>query len=314
SRTVAGKLSIEKQPVELAALVEGVVAGARPAAEAKGLTLESEIERAFPRLWADPNRVRQALQNLVSNAIKFTPSGGRVQVKLEHAGSVARVQVRDTGAGIARDVLPFVFERFRLGDTRSTRAQGGLGLGLPIAQYIVEQHEGTLRALSEGPGMGSLFILDLPLREPPGLPAMGPAGLLEQAPLGSLRVLLVDDHRETLHGLALGLKASGAEVTPVSSVREALLALPQVRPHVVVSDLAMPEQDGYALIDHIRRLPADAGGLVPAVAVSASAGPADRLRALRAGYQEHVAKPVELGRLVATIERLTSPRPKQRGV
>jgi signal transduction histidine kinase/CheY-like chemotaxis protein len=309
SRTVAGKLSIEKQPVELPALVEGVVAAARPAAEAKGVELAAEIDRSFHRLWADPNRIRQALANVVSNAIKFTPRGGRVDVTLEHAGSVARLRVRDTGAGIARDVLPFVFERFRLGDARSTRAQGGLGLGLTIAQYIVDQHEGTLRAQSEGPGQGSLFILDLPLREPPGLPAVPLLPPVMATPLGSLRVLLVDDHRETLQGLAAGLKASGAEVTPVSSVREALQALPEVRPHVVVSDLAMPGQDGFALIDHIRRLAPEAGGLVPAVAVSASASPADRVRALREGYQEHMAKPVELGRLVATIERLTSPRP-----
>jgi signal transduction histidine kinase/ActR/RegA family two-component response regulator len=303
SRTVAGKLSIEKQTTDLVAVVEGVVAAAAPAATAKGVRLEAEIDRSLERLWADPSRLRQAIGSLVSNAIKFTPGGGSVTVRLEHAGSVARLQVCDTGVGIASDVLPFIFERFRLGDTKSTRAQGGLGLGLAIAQYICEQHEGTLRATSDGPGRGSVFTLDLPLRPPPGQ-APVPSASADRAPLGSLRVLLVDDHRETLHGLAMGLTASGAEVTPVSSVREAMAALPRVRPDVIVSDLAMPEQDGYTLIAQVRRLTPEAGGLIPAVAVSASAGPADRLRALRSGYQEHVAKPVELSRLVATIERL----------
>jgi signal transduction histidine kinase/ActR/RegA family two-component response regulator len=311
SRTVAGKLSFEKQTTDLVAVVEDVVAAAAPEAAAKGVQLEANIERPLDRLWADPGRLRQALGNLVSNAIKFTPAGGTVGVRLEHAGSVARVQVTDTGAGIAADVLPYIFERFRLGDTKSTRAQGGLGIGLAIAQYISEQHEGTLRAASEGPGRGSVFTLDLPLRLPPGIAAPAREDESGRAPLAALRVLLVDDHQDMLHGLALGLAAHGAEVTPVSSVREALAALPRVRPHVVVSDLAMPEQDGYTLIDRIRHLAPEDGGLVPAVAVSASAGPADRRRALRSGYQEHVAKPVELSRLVATIERLAQSGPRE---
>ena len=309
SRTVAGKLSVDKQTTDLVAVVEDVVAAAAPQAAVKGVQLEADIERPFDRLWADPARLRQALGNLVSNAIKFTPGGGRVGVQLEHAGSVARLRVTDTGAGISPNVLPYIFERFRLGDTRSTRAQGGLGLGLPIAQHICEQHEGTLRAASEGPGRGSEFTLDLPLRQPPGIQAPARDAEAGRVPLASLRVLLVDDHQDMLHGLALGLEAHGATVTPVSSVREALAALPRVRPHVVVSDLAMPGQDGYSLIDQIRSLGPEEGGSVPAVAVSASAGPADRLRALRSGYQEHVAKPVELSRLVATIERLIQPAP-----
>jgi signal transduction histidine kinase/CheY-like chemotaxis protein len=298
SRTIAGKLSV-------------AIEASEATARAKGVRLESRIDRTLERSWGDPNRLRQAVGNLVSNAVKFTPAGGEITVSLERVGGLARIEVRDTGAGIAPELLPALFERFRLGDTRSTRAQGGLGLGLAIARYIAEQHEGNIRAASEGPGRGSVFTFDLPLKAPPGPgePAVVRAG---EGPLEGLRVLLVEDHLDTLHGLALGLGSGGAQVTPVSSVREALAALPQVRPDVVVSDLAMPDQDGFTLIDEIRKLPPEAGGLVPAVAVSASVGPSDRQRALDAGYHEHVAKPVEIGRLVETVGRLARSAAKDR--
>jgi signal transduction histidine kinase/CheY-like chemotaxis protein len=307
SRIVAGKLSIEKQITHLTPVVQGVVDAAGPVAKAKGIRLESDLANELDPLWADPNRLRQALSNLVFNAIKFTPNGGEVAVGLTRAGAAARIEVRDTGVGIARDLLPFIFERFRQGDTHSTRSHGGLGLGLTIAQYIAEQHEGRITADSGGAGQGAVFAFDLPLRPVPTRSVVV-RPLRGEAPaprsLQALRVLLVDDHDDTLRGLALSLSASGAEVTPVSSAREALQALPRVRPHVVVSDLAMPELDGYDLISEIRQLSADAGGEVPAVAVSAYASYDDRMRALRAGYQEHVPKPVEIAHLVATIARL----------
>ncbi len=309
SRIVAGKLSVEKQTTYLPAVVDGVLEAAGPVAQAKGVRLQSSLDRALDPLWADPNRLRQALSNLVLNAIKFTPQDGEVSVSLTRVGAIARIEVRDTGAGIARDLLPFIFERFRQGDTHSTRSHGGLGLGLTIAQYIADQHEGRISADSEGPGRGAVFTLDLPLRLPPSRDLAVPAVRGEAAEprsLCTLRVLLVDDHDDTLRGLTLGLSASGAEVTPVSSARDALEALPQVRPHVLVSDLAMPDKDGYALISEIRRLTPEAGGQVPAVAVSAYASYDDRLRALRAGYHEHMAKPVEIANLVATIARLAA--------
>jgi signal transduction histidine kinase/CheY-like chemotaxis protein len=309
SRIVAGKLSVEKQTTHLLAVVEGVVEAAGPVAQAKGVRLLASLERTLEPLWADPNRLRQALSNLVLNAIKFTPQDGEVEVSLQRVGGLARIEVRDTGAGIARDLLPFIFERFRQGDTHSTRSHGGLGLGLTIAQYIADQHEGRISADSEGAGRGAVFTFDLPLRPPPTRGIAAPtvrADAAEPRSLCALRVLLVDDHDDTLRGLTLGLSASGAEVTPVSSASDALAALPQVRPHVLVSDLAMPDKDGYALISEIRRLTPEAGGQVPAVAVSAYASYDDRLRALRAGYHEHVAKPVEIAHLVATIARLAS--------
>jgi signal transduction histidine kinase/CheY-like chemotaxis protein len=307
SRIVAGKLSVEKQTTHLVPVVEGLLEAAGPVAKAKGVLLRADLAHDLDPLWADPNRLRQALSNLVLNAIKFTPAGGEVTVSLRRQGALARIEVRDSGAGIARDLLPFIFERFRQGDTHSTRSHGGLGLGLTIAQYIAEQHEGRISADNQGAGQGAVFTFDLPLRPLPARstlarPAPGPAPV--SCSLDALRVLLVDDHDDTLRGLALSLSASGAEVTPVSSAREALLALPRVRPHVLVSDLAMPDQDGYDLISHIRSLAPEAGGEVPAVAVSAYASYDDRMRALRAGYQEHVAKPVEIAHLVATIARL----------
>jgi CheY-like chemotaxis protein len=277
-------------------------------AEAKRVRLEAGVDRGLERIWADPNRLRQALTNLVLNAVKFTPAGGEVGVRLQRVGVLARIEVRDTGVGIARDLLPFIFEPFRQGDTHSTRAHGGLGLGLALAQHVAEQHGGRIHAASAGPGQGSVFTIDLP-RCPPPAPVADPAADGRLAPprsLVSLRVLLVDDHEETLQGLALGLSANGAEVVPVSSAREAIAQFPRLRPHVLVSDLAMPEQDGYSLISEIRGLAAEAGGRIPAVAVSAYASPDDRQRALRAGYHEHVAKPVEIAQLVNTIARLAS--------
>ena len=308
SRIVAGKLSIEKQATDLPAIVDGVLGAAGPAAEAKNVRLQADVSHPPGLVWADPNRIRQALSNLVFNAIKFTGEGGTVRVCLARLGAKARLEVSDTGAGIASDLLPHIFERFRQGDAKSTRAHGGLGLGLAIVQYIAEQHEGTIRADSEGPGKGSVFTLDLPLRLPPGRSAAmlalpgGAAG--PERPLRHMRVLLVDDHADTLQGLASALAASGGEITAVSSAREALTALPRVHPHVIVSDLAMPDQDGYQLIRQVRGMAAEAGGLIPAVAVSAYASYDDRQRALRAGFQEHLAKPVEVAQLVATVVRL----------
>jgi signal transduction histidine kinase/ActR/RegA family two-component response regulator len=315
SGIAAGSLAIEKQSMTLAGLLESVVEAATPAAAVRGIRLESSIDGSLSAFWGDPGRLRQAIAGLVENAIKFSPDGGQVAVRLERREDRARLEIRDVGVGIPAEVLPLLFERFRRADTKSTRTHGGLGLGLAIAKYVVERHEGTIRAESEGDGKGSLFTIELLLRTPPGPSAAAGTQPRQKHALGTLRVLLVDDHDDTLRGLALGLAAEGADVTPVSSAREALAALPRVRPHVVVSDLAMPEKDGYTLITEIRQLGAEDGGRVPAVAVSAYASAEDRRRALRAGFQEHLAKPVQIGELVATLERLAhrdQPRDRER--
>ena len=252
SRIVTGKLSLQRRTVDLRALLGGLVESARPAAEAKRLRLTSTVEPGRLELWADAGRLRQALENLLSNAVKFTPAGGSVELRAARAGPRVRVEVEDTGAGIAPDLLPFVFERFRQGDSGSTRSQQGLGLGLTIAQHIAELHGGRIVAESRGAGQGSRFTLDLPAssptaaRSPPRL--FAPTGRLSARPLQGVRVLLVDDHADTLQGVTLALEASGASVTAVPSARQALAELRLQRPDVIVSDIAMPEMDGLELM------------------------------------------------------------------
>jgi CheY-like chemotaxis protein/two-component sensor histidine kinase len=303
SGIAAGTLSVEKRNAALPSVLENVIAGMEPMARARRIHLETSVDRSLKTFWGDPARLEQAVSCLVHNAIKFSPAGSTVSVRLERRDGRACLEVRDEGAGIAPELMPFLFERFRQADTRTTRAHGGLGLGLAIAKYVVERHDGSIRAESLGSGAGSVFIVDLPLHLPRGTdqPSESPA---PKFPLRSLRVLLADDHEDTLRGLALGLEAYGAEVTPTTSAQEALAILPRLRPHVLVTDLAMPEKDGYTLISEIRLLEPEAGGLVPAVAVSAHATPDDRRRVLRAGFQDHLAKPIKMSELVATVERL----------
>jgi signal transduction histidine kinase/ActR/RegA family two-component response regulator len=304
SRIVAGKLSLSPHPTNLPALLESIVEAARPAAEGKGLHLQLTVSGDFLNNWADSNRLRQALENVLLNAIKFTAAGD-VKVSLERIHQLARVRIRDSGAGIRREVLPFIFERFRQGDSSSTRGQGGLGLGLAIAKHIVELHGGRIEAWSEGEGCGSAFTLEIPLVPPPAVPSLQPTGLPNaDRPLATRRVLVVDDHEDTLQGLTLALESSGAEVLSASSVSEGLQGLESFRPDVIVSDLAMPQQDGYDLIRAVRERGFANGGSTPAVAVSAYASAEDRQRALGAGFQEHLAKPVDVSRLVATLSRL----------
>jgi len=305
SRIVAGKLTIDPHSTMLRELLEQVVEAARPAAAAKSVNLSSSLRGSFPVVWADSNRLRQVFDNVIQNAIKFTPAGGEIAVSLEPVDGRARVRVRDTGVGMRPQLLPVVFERFRQGDSSSTRVQGGLGLGLTIAQHIVELHEGRISAWSEGEGRGSTFTIELPLRPPP------PAALVLQAargdreqPLASCRVLVVDDHEDTLRGIGVALQGAGADVRCAASAREGLETLDTFVPNVIVSDLAMPELDGYDLIRAVRARSREDGGEVPAVAVSAYASKEDRQRALEAGFQEHLAKPVDVPRLVQTLTRL----------
>jgi signal transduction histidine kinase/ActR/RegA family two-component response regulator len=305
SRIVAGKLSLDPHATLLGSLVESAVEAQRPAAEAKGVLLRFMSAGSFPQAWADSNRLRQALDNLVVNAIKFTPAQGEIVVSLERLGNSARVRVRDTGAGMRAELLPLIFERFRQGDSSSRRGQGGLGLGLTIAQHIVHLHGGTISAWSEGEGRGSVFTMQIPLRLAPSAVVSSASDPREvDKPLAGHRVLVVDDHEDTLRGLSLALEHNGAEVLKASSVDEGLTGLAGFRPDVIVSDLAMPDRDGYDLIGAVRALAVDDGGTTPAVAVSAYASNEDRQRALDAGFQEHLAKPVDVPRLVQSLVRL----------
>jgi CheY-like chemotaxis protein len=260
------------------------------------------------------------VSNLLSNAIKFTPSGGRIDVGLDRAGSVARVQVRDTGLGIRPDFLPYIFEQFRQADTTSTRENRGLGLGLAIARHLVQLHGGTIEAESAGEGQGASFTVTLPLMEGavaallPEEASEAAAASLQRDGLAGLRVLVVDDAEDAREALSVLLGQYGARVTAVGSADEALSALERDRPHVLISDIAMPEQDGYTLIRKVRALDAARGGRVPAAALTAYATPEDRLKALNAGYHDHLPKPVDPVVLVETVvglARMGEPPPSR---
>ena len=314
SRIITGKLRIDVRPVDPNSFIEAAVEAVRPAAEAKGVRVQKVFDTGDGSVSGDPVRLQQVIWNLLANAIKFTPRGGRVQVRLERVNSHVEIAVSDTGSGIAADFLPHVFDRFRQGDGTTTRAQGGLGLGLSIVRHLVELHGGTVRAESEGEGRGSTFTVLLPVAPVyPGeaeAPRIHPAAR-ETMPafecverLDGLRVLVVDDEPDTRDLLRAGLGQCGAEVTAVGSSAEALEAIAAGAPDLLISDIGMPGEDGYELIRRVRVLPRDAGGRVPAIALTAYARVEDRMQALRAGYQMHVPKPVELAELVTVAASL----------
>ena len=294
SRIVSGKLHLDIRPLNLAAVVEAALEAVQPATQAKGVEVQSDL--APVAVVGDPQRLQQVVWNLLSNAVKFTPAGGRVTVRLRAGPEQATLVVSDTGQGIPGELLPHIFDRFRQADSSTTRRHGGLGLGLALVKHLVELHGGTVRAESAGPGRGATFTVSLPITS-----ALGPGGEPEPvrsaAPTGvsldGLRVLVVDDHLETLELYASWLRRRGAEVRTAPGAGEALAVFSTWRPDVLVSDIAMPGGDGYALIRKIRSLPPAEGGRIPAVALTAHGGPDDRRQALAAGFQAHVAKPVE---------------------
>ncbi len=312
SRIIAGKLTFEKRPLELTPVVESAVEAMAPAAQAKDVRIERSLPAALPPVSGDPGRLQQVVANLLANAVKFTPEGGRIEVTVDHVEASARIRVSDTGAGIAAASLPYIFEPFRQADSTTTRKEKGLGLGLAIARHIVEQHGGTIEVDSPGEGLGCTFTVMLPLIV--GAAACEAARPLpEPAPPGSLQgltVLVVDDEEDARDAMVVLLGQAGARVHSVATAGEAVDVLVRERPDVVLSDVAMPGEDGYALIRRIRSLPADKGGRVPAAALTAYATLEDRARALRAGFDEHLPKPVDPGRLIGVITSLAGdPRP-----
>ncbi|HWS55726.1 MAG TPA: ATP-binding protein, partial [Pyrinomonadaceae bacterium] len=314
SRIITGKLRIDVRPVDPVSFIEAAVEAVRPAAEAKGVRVQKIMDTGVVSVSGDPVRLQQVVWNLLSNAIKFTPKGGRVQVKLERVNSHVEIAVSDTGAGISPSFLPHVFDRFRQADQKTTRQHGGLGLGLAIVRHLVELHGGTVRAESGGEGHGSTFTVLLPVA--PVYAAEAESGRVHPAAretlpafecverLDGLRILVVDDEPDTRELLRAGLGRCGAEVTTAVSVAEALEAMASAAPDLLISDIGMPGEDGYELVRRVRQLPAEAGGRVPAIALTAYARVEDRMQALRAGYQMHVPKPVELAELVAVAASL----------
>jgi len=311
SRIITGNLFFELYPVELAPVIEAAINAVRPTADAKGVRIDMEFDSAPLVVSGDANRLQQVIWNLISNAVKFTENGGRVTLGLHQVRSSVEIKVADTGQGISPEFLPYVFDRFRQADSTTTRQHGGLGLGLAIARHLVEIHGGTIRAESPGKGKGATFTLKLPLVD-----CGDKASLLDTTEivipestyqprqlLSGLRVLVVDDDVDTLQLMATALKSRQATVTAVSSAVDALIAIKANRPDVLISDIAMPDEDGYALIEKVRSLDHGEEQTIPAVAITAYAKDEDRERALSSGFQIYLPKPVELTELVSVIAR-----------
>lgn len=311
SRIITGKLRLDVRPVDPATIIEAAIEAVIPAAEAKEIRVQKVLDSKVSSISGDSARLQQVIWNLLSNAIKFTPRGGRVMVRLERVNSHIEISVSDSGEGIKKEFLPYVFDRFRQADGTSARRFGGLGLGLAIVRHLVELHGGTVQATSSGDGMGAMFTVSLPLlaiyqreadseRVHPGASNAYPP--IEYADnLSGLKVLVVDDEADTLELIKVLLGQCGATVTTASSAAEALPLLERVRPDVIISDIGMPTEDGFEFIRKVRQLPPERGGKIPAVALTAYARAEDRLRVLRSGYQMHVSKPVELAELVTVV-------------
>lgn len=317
SRIITGKLRLEISTLDLSSVITAAVEAMRPAAEAKGIRLQTMLDSETGLILGDSNRLQQVVWNLVSNAVKFTPKDGRVQVRLERVNSHVEIIVSDTGKGIETDFLPFIFDRFRQADQTTTRQHGGLGLGLSIVRQLVEMHGGTVHAESVGEDKGTTFIVKLP-RMIALYPATGDTGELvhiSSAPeqnveidntlkLSGLNILIVDDESDSRELLRVVLMQSGATVTVAASASEALKELTRNDFDVLVSDIGMPVEDGYALIEKVRRQPSNKNGRIPAIALTAYARVEDRVRALDAGFQAHIPKPVEPVELIAVITSL----------
>ncbi len=321
SRIISGQMRLDVRAVELVPVIDAAVEAIRPAAEAKQIQVHRVLDPLSGPVAGDPARLQQVVWNLLSNAVKFTPKGGKVELRLERVSSHAEIVVADTGMGIPPDLLPHVFERFRQSDASTTRRHGGLGLGLAIVRHLVELHGGTVRVASPGDGQGSTFFVLLPLSVahlPPAgerarvHPTAEPQGSSCQDDptlnLKGIRVLVVDDEPDARETLQQILEHCDAEVLTVGSAAEALEAAETWKPHVLLSDIGMPGEDGYSLIRRLRKLPPERGGQTPAAALTAFARSEDRRRALLAGFQMHVSKPVELQELAAVVASLARER------
>jgi CheY-like chemotaxis protein/two-component sensor histidine kinase len=352
SRMIRGQLRLHLDPVNLVCVIEAVIEDMRPTAEEKGIHIEAVLECSVGFVVGDQDRLQQIVWNLLCNAVKFTPSGGRVEVRLskelnvnrlqvessdrptniqhsniqhsniqhsniqhsniQHSNiqpstSFAQIQVSDTGIGISPDFLPHVFERFRQADSTNTRAYGGLGLGLAIVSHLVELHGGTVRAASEGEGKGATFTVQLPLQMDELDGALEPSSPMPHPSrriLDGLGVLVVDDDVPTCEAIAAVLEQYGAQVTAVTSASLALAAIATGKPDILISDIGMPNQDGYSLIARVRALEPEQGGQIPAIALTAFVRDEDRVRSLQAGFQSYVPKPVESDELVAMVAHL----------
>ncbi len=321
SRIISGKLRLDIAVVDIAAIVGTAAATVEPAAQGKGVRMQTVADEGGGQVYGDRQRLQQAVWNLLSNAVKFTPRGGRVQTHVLRANSHLEIVVSDTGEGIPADVLPYIFDRFRQGDSSSTRQHAGLGLGLAIVRHIAELHGGSIEATSEGPGKGATFRLKLPLSIAtgavpgdarslvhPGVPTISAASLDVAAlpDLRGIRVLVVEDQPDARDMVAYLLRQRNAHVVVAASVDEALEAIDRGVPDVLLSDVEMPERDGYDLIQAIRSRSREDGGTVRAAALTAYSRAEDRAKSMLAGFDAHLSKPVDLAELIATVSRLAN--------
>ncbi len=332
SRMIQGQFNIQVSQISLVPIVEAAIETIQAAAQAKAIELNSAIDDSIGLVNGDANRLQQVLWNLVSNAVKFTPAGGRVEVRLSNENSqveirnsqlkqqpsitdqlpitnYAQIQVIDTGIGIKAEFLPYVFDRFRQEDSSTTRSYSGLGIGLAIAHHLVELHGGTIDADSAGEGKGATFIVRLPLLEgrlgDKGTRGQGEENITSNhSPLNGLQILVVDDDADNREFMVFALTTYGANAIATASSDEALRALQQFKPDVLVSDIGMPDEDGYALIRQVRMLEHKSGGNIPAIAVTGYTRDSDRNQALTAGFQLHLSKPIQPIELVAAIAKL----------
>jgi PAS domain S-box-containing protein len=313
SRIISGKLRLDVRTVDLIQIVDDAIDSIRPAADAKGIRLQTMLDPSAGPITGDADRLQQVVWNLLTNAVKFTPKGGRIQIKLQRVESHVEVVVTDSGIGISKDFLPHVFDRFRQADASTTRIHGGLGLGLSIVHQLVDLHGGTVNVQSEGEGKGATFTISLPFAgvvsnqqdaEPVLIPNEEVITLDGLPSLEGLKILVVDDEADTRELIREVLKECGSEVITSCSVAEALAALEEHKPDILISDLGMPDEDGYSLITKIRALPSERGGHIPAAALTAYARAEDRMRVLRSGFQFHLPKPVDSAELVTVVASL----------
>jgi CheY-like chemotaxis protein len=311
SRILSGKVRLDVQKIELGTAVEAALETVRPSAQAKGVKINALIDPLGTPVSGDPHRLQQVFWNLLVNAIKFTPRGGRIEVRLLRVNSHLEVSISDTGIGIDSEFLPHVFDRFRQADASNVRSEGGLGLGLSIVKHLVELHGGSVFAKSMGAGKGSTFSVHIPVAavaersEALSRRHGEDSGQRRPVPaLNGITLLVVDDDRDSRVMVARTLEKAGAQVRTASSADEALAALDQALPDVLVSDIGMPGKNGYALLEELRSRPADKGGKIPAAALTAYTRVEDRVEAMCAGFQILLPKPVDAAELVATVAAL----------
>ena len=315
SRITSGKVLLDMQNVAPGSFIDAAIDTVRPAADAKNIRLDKRYASDVGTIAGDPARLQQVIWNLLSNAIKFTPSGGAVAIELAQDAGQVSITVRDTGAGIRPEFITHVFERFRQADASTTRRHGGLGLGLSIVKHLIEQHGGTVRAESAGEGQGASFTIELPAAMPAASPAKSARAMMIKSPapsngeftlsdLNGVNVLVVDDDRDARELIFRILSDCQATVRIAGGAREAVDAMRSSPPDLLISDLGMPEVDGFELLAWVRQLGRDHGGEVPAVALTAFARSEDRLRALEAGFSAHISKPVEPGELISVVASL----------